>query len=132
MTKRKTPPDAPESVAEPALTLALSPQEAVALEQFVLEALPLPSALEDVAERLRDLRDQAERYLDGLKSLRDSLTRQELETILALRRGDVRVHAKSDGLCTGMHDDGVADGNLTACSARSGCGLPGCKYKRPA
>jgi hypothetical protein len=31
--------------------------------------------------------------------------------------------------CTGQHDDGIADGNLTACSRVSGCGLDGCPYK---
>ena len=31
-------------------------------------------------------------------------------------------------LCSGDHDDGIADGNLTACSRASGCGLPGCPY----
>ena len=33
--------------------------------------------------------------------------------------------------CSGEHDDGIGDGNLTACSPSSGCGLPGCPYKEP-
>ena len=28
--------------------------------------------------------------------------------------------------CNGMYDDGIADGNLSACCNREGCGLEGC------
>ena len=31
--------------------------------------------------------------------------------------------------CSGQHDDGIADGNLTNCSPASGCALVGCPYK---
>ena len=33
-------------------------------------------------------------------------------------------------VCEGSYDDGIADGNLTACSNREGCGLPGCPRER--
>ena len=33
--------------------------------------------------------------------------------------------------CTGLHDDGIADGNLTRCSIVSGCGLLDCPYLHP-
>lgn len=40
-----------------------------------------------------------------------------------------RIDAQLKRQCSGQHDDGIADGNLTSCSPASGCGLAGCPYK---
>ena len=40
-----------------------------------------------------------------------------------------RIDAQLKRQCSGQHDDGIADGNLTRCSSVSGCGLAGCPYQ---
>lgn len=34
--------------------------------------------------------------------------------------------------CSGLYDDGIADGNLTRCSTTGGCALPGCPFEERA
>lgn len=88
----------------------------------------------------------AERELARITiSMMETLAVQQLEVIdklraeverLSAREGALmdRIYSKSELVeigwsCNGEHDDGIAAGNLTACSDRSGCGRRGCPYR---
>jgi hypothetical protein len=81
-------------------------------------------------DALKENASKDEARLFALTSERNDLLRQ-LEGERRNRAGlTPRIDStKPEKQCTGMHDDGIADGNLTKCSLQSGCARKGCPYR---